>query len=50
MHWSEIPQFITHGSWECNYSITSFIKFIEEKRKRIWITDKSRFLTRSCMD
>lgn len=30
MKWSEIPQFTRSGSWECDYSLPSFVKFIEE--------------------
>lgn len=33
MKWNDIPQFITHGSWECDYSLVSFIKFIEENER-----------------
>lgn len=30
MHWSDIPQFTRSGSWECDYTLPSLVKFIEE--------------------
>jgi hypothetical protein len=30
MKWSDIPQFTRAGSWECDYSISSLVKFIED--------------------
>jgi hypothetical protein len=30
MKFSDIEQFITSGQWECDYSLPSFVKFIEE--------------------
>lgn len=33
MKFSDIPQFTSHGSWECNYSLVSFVKFIEDAER-----------------
>lgn len=33
MKWSDIPQFTRDGSWECDYSLVSFVKFIEDAEK-----------------
>jgi hypothetical protein len=30
MHFSDIPQFTRMGSWECDYSLASFVTFIED--------------------
>ncbi|WP_311078210.1 DUF262 domain-containing protein [Paenibacillus polymyxa] len=33
MKWSDIPQFTRDGSWECDYSLVSFVNFIEENER-----------------
>jgi hypothetical protein len=33
MNFADIPQFTTHGEWECNYSLVSFVKFIEDAER-----------------
>jgi hypothetical protein len=33
MKWSDIPQFTRMGSWECDYSLPSFVRFIEEAER-----------------
>lgn len=34
MKWSDIPQFTRSGSWECDYSLPSFVRFIEEEQTK----------------
>lgn len=33
MEFSDIPQFTSHGNWECSYSLVSFVKFIEDAER-----------------
>lgn len=33
MRWSDIPQFIQSSGWECDYSLSSFVEFIEENER-----------------
>ncbi|ADO59652.2 DUF262 domain-containing protein [Paenibacillus polymyxa] len=33
MNFSDIPQFTRFGTWECNFSLVSFVRFIEEAER-----------------